>query len=166
VQAGLDARYDTPLEKQGLIGQRLRWPPIPRQDEAVVTPRDPARSRLFTFVADHQMPPVGSVLPHTEAAALIRAWILSLEGPPALEPVAITWSRGDRGQPARIEMTHADPLAVIHFTSDGTGPSRETARYTGPFELPGPAVIRAAAFRDGFTPARISTVSVPDRGLR
>jgi len=166
VQAGLDARYDTPLEKQGLIGQRLRWPPIPRQDEAVVTPRDPARSRLFTIVADHQMPPVGSALAHAEAADLLRTWILSLEGPSALPPVVITWSRADRGQPARIEITHADPLAVIHFTIDGTGPSRETARYTGPFELPGSAVIRAVAFRDGFTPARISTVAVPDRGLR
>jgi mono/diheme cytochrome c family protein len=165
-QVGIDARYDTPLDRQGLIRGRLRWPPIPEQGEAIVTPKDLARSRLFTIVAERQMPPLGTVLPHAQAADVIREWIESLDGPPALDRVTIAWSRSGRGQPAKVVLAAPDPAATVYYTTDGSHPSPETSRYTGPFDLEGAGVIQAVAVREGFTPSRRAEAKIPDLKTR
>jgi glucose/arabinose dehydrogenase len=162
VQVGIDARYDTPLAQQGLIKGRIRWPNVPQPEELIVTPRDLDRSRIFDRVSHARMPPLGGLLVNEEAAELLREWIMSLEGPPALAAVSIV-PRSDPAGRSRVELRHPDSAARIHFTLDGTAPSAETPRYTEPFEVAKPTVVRAAAFRDGYVPSRVSSLGLGKR---
>ena len=43
------------------------------------------------------------------------------------------------------------PGAEIRFTLDGTVPEGSDSRYDKPIRLTGPAIVRARAFKDGFT---------------
>jgi hypothetical protein len=155
VQTGLDARFDTPLAKQGLLLGRPRSPSLPHPDELIVVPKDLERSRLYTRIRSRRMPPLGSVLPHQAGLDLIRDWIMSLDGPPALVAPAIAVAPAAAGRPARVILSHPDPGAVLHYTTDDSAPSPETPRYRGPLEVDGPTVVRAAAYREGFAPSRV-----------
>jgi hypothetical protein len=61
----------------------------------------------------------------------------------------------------RVEVSHPDVGAAIHYTTDDTGPAAETPRYHGAFTAPPGTTVRAAAFRDGFVPSRLSSFEVP-----
>jgi glucose/arabinose dehydrogenase/mono/diheme cytochrome c family protein len=163
VQVGIDARYDTPLAAQGLIKGRIRWPNVRSPEELIVTPRDLDRSRIFDRVSHARMPPLGGLLVNEPAVELLRNWIMSLEGPAAMTAVDIAPGRPDGAGRFRVELRHADAAARIHFTLDGTAPSPETPRYTQPFELARPTLVRAAAFRDGYVPSRVSSAMVGPR---
>jgi hypothetical protein len=78
VQVSIDARYDTPLARQGLIEARVRWPRSQHSGELVVAPHEPARSRLYNRVAAGSMPPLGSLLKNELAAEVLREWINGL----------------------------------------------------------------------------------------
>jgi mono/diheme cytochrome c family protein len=159
VQTRIDARFDTPLAKQGLIDGRPRSPSLPNPDELIVVAKDLERSRIYTRVRSRRMPPLGSVLPNEAGLALLKDWIMSLDGPPALVSPAIG-IRASAGGATQVTLSHPDPAAAIHYTTDDTAPSPETPRYAGPLEIKKPTVIRAAAYRDGFATSRITSREV------
>jgi len=47
----------------------------------------------------------------------------------------------------------------IYYTVNGAAPTEKSARYTGPIELTGTGVVRAAAVEEGAAPSRITAVS-------
>jgi hypothetical protein len=155
-QIRMDLRYDTPLPQQGIVNGLVRWPNAPLLNELIVIPKDLDRSRLYQRVRTHRMPPLGSLLNNDAAIALLERWIMSLDGPPTLRAVDIDAQPG-KGDTFRVQLTSPDPSVEIHYTTDGSGPSRETPRYTAPFEVPRLTVVRAIAYKPGFTTSKLAS---------
>jgi hypothetical protein len=160
-QVAFDARYDTPLAQQALVGARVRWPNVTHVADQMIYPRAPDRSRVFSFMSRKLMPPIGNLLVHQQAMDLVRTWIMGLSGPPALTGVTIRRSPpGPPDRPIEITLSHPDPQAAIHYTIDGTGPGPDTPRYSGPFRVPSSITVRAAAFRPGHVASRLASLEL------
>jgi glucose/arabinose dehydrogenase len=159
-QVAFDARYETPLSRQGLVGAPVRWPIVTQAADLMVYPRSTERSRIYSFLSRRLMPPIGSALVDDQALDLLRRWILDLPGPPALG--AVTIRRAPPAADGRVQVTlaHPDPDAAIHFTVDDTGPGTDTDRYRAPFLVPVGATVRAAAFRPGFVSSRLASLEL------
>jgi uncharacterized repeat protein (TIGR03806 family) len=151
--AYFDARYDTPLEKQELIdGPVLIDQGIDRP--RVISPHDVWRSIMFmrvNTVDDIKMPPIARETIDQKGVQLLRDWITSLPGRPVLEPPAMSPAGGTFSASIEISLTDSEPGADIRYTLDGSVPGLSDARYAGPIKLDSPAVLRARAFKDGFT---------------
>jgi alpha-L-rhamnosidase len=63
-------------------------------------------------------------------------------------------------QKASISIESATTGASIYYTLDGSMPDQSTMEYDGPFELNNNTVVRAVAYRDGYTPSFIKSTSV------
>ncbi len=151
--AYFDARYDTPLEKQGLIdGPVLLDQGIDRP--RVIAPHDIWRSIAFmrvNTVGDIKMPPVGRETIDERGVQLLKRWIAGMPGRDVLEPPAISPAGGTFGGPIQISLSDSESGADIHYTLDGSVPGTSDPRYQNPITLSGPAVVRARAYKDGFT---------------
>jgi uncharacterized repeat protein (TIGR03806 family) len=150
--AYFDARYDTPLAEQNLINgpvlidERLDHPHI-------VAPNDLWRSILFMRANNTEpfkMPPVARNTIDENGMKLLRQWIESLPGPPTLPPPEISPRGGKFDRPVTVTLK-SEPGAEIRFTLDGTVPTASDLRYEKPVQLTGPAILRAKAFKPGFT---------------
>jgi uncharacterized repeat protein (TIGR03806 family) len=75
-----DARFDTPLAKQNLIGGGLLLPGEPRS--RLIVPGEPALSEIYRRMARREdafnMPPLASHAPDREALAVLAQWIRRL----------------------------------------------------------------------------------------
>lgn len=150
--AYFDARFDTPLSKQGLIDgpvlidQRIDNP-------RVIAPNDIWRSILLmraNTVEGMKMPPLAHNQVDRAGMKLLRQWIESLPGPPVLPPPTVSPDGGNYDKP--IEVTLAgEPGSTIRYTLDGTVPTTSDPLYEKPVKLIGPTIVRAKAFRNGFT---------------
>ncbi|MGA2342730.1 MAG: chitobiase/beta-hexosaminidase C-terminal domain-containing protein [Steroidobacteraceae bacterium] len=151
--ANFDARYDTPLEKQGLInGPVLLDLGIDRP--RIIAPHDVWRSIAFkrvNTVDDFHMPPLDRKTIDRSGVELLRQWIDSLPGRPVLDPPVIRPAGGTFGAPVEITLSELEPGADIRYTLDGSVPGPSDMRYDQPFTLSGPAVLRTRAFKEGFT---------------
>ena len=151
--AYFDARYDTPLEKQALIdGPVLIDQGIDRP--RVISPHDIWRSIVFmrvNTVDDVKMPPIARETIDRNGVELLRDWITSLPGRPVLEPPTMSPAGGAFGGPIDILLNGTEPGADIRYTLDGSVPGPSDLRYEKPIRLTGPAVVRARAYKDGFT---------------
>jgi len=151
--AYFDARYDTPLAQQNLIeGQVLINQGI--DNPHTVAPNDIWRSILFmrvNTVEAIKMPPLAHQVLDRQAVALLRQWIQSLPGPPVLEPPMISPRGGNFDKPVEVTLNHGEPDAIIHYTLDGTAPTTSDPLYEKPLKLNGPTILRAKAFKHGFT---------------
>ena len=151
--AYFDARYDTPLEQQELIGGPVlidQGIDRPR----VVAPHDIWRSIAFmrvNTVDDIKMPPIARETIDQNGVKLLRDWITSLPGRPVLDPPGMTPAGGSFDGPIAITLTAVEPGAEIRYTVDGSAPGPLDTRYDNPIELTGPTVLRARAYKDGFT---------------
>lgn len=150
--AYFDARYDTPLAKQGLIDgpvlidQRIDNPRI-------IAPRDIWRSILFMradTVEALKMPPVARNEVDEAGMKLLRQWIESLPGPPVLPPPMISPAGGNFDKPVEVTLA-SEQGAVIRYTLDGTVPTKSDALYDKPFKLTASTILRVKAFKPGFT---------------
>ena len=150
--AYFDARYDTPLEHQNLINghvlidERIDSPRI-------IAPNDIWRSILFMradSVEPYKMPPLAHNEVDTQSMALLRQWIESLPGPPVLPPPDISPHGGNYKQPVAVTVK-TEPGAAIRYTLDGTVPTISDLLYEKPIRLSGPTILRARAFKRGFT---------------
>jgi hypothetical protein len=65
---------------------------------------------------------------------------------PAIEPAGGTFDK-----PIEIRLSDEQPDADIRYTLDGSAPGPSDPRYDKPFVLSAPAVLRARAYKDGFT---------------
>jgi hypothetical protein len=153
-----DARYDTPLEKQNLID----GPVLIDQgvDKArAIAPNDPWRSIVLmrlSSVEGMKMPPLAHQVVDEDGSALVKQWILSMPGPPVLACPDISPRGGPFNASTRITLHHAEPGAVIHYTLDGSAPNNSDPVYQEPIQLTGPAVVRARAYKPGFTRSIVS----------
>ena len=151
--AYFDARYDTPLDKQELVdGPILYDQGIDRP--RVISPHDIWRSialmRMDT-VGDIKMPPLARETIDERGVALMRDWILSMPGRDVVAPPVIAPAGGTYPGAVEVSLKESEPGAEVHYTLDGSVPGKSDPRYEGPIELKGPTVLRARAFKDGFT---------------
>jgi len=150
--AYFDARFDTPLAEQGLIdGPVLIDQRIDRS--RVIAPNDIWRSILLlraSSVGGLKMPPLAHNRVDEEGMALLKQWIESLPGPPTVAPPTIAPAGGNYTKPVTV-MLNAEPGAVIHYTVDGSVPGASDPLYEKPVTLNGPTILRAKAFKPGYT---------------
>jgi uncharacterized repeat protein (TIGR03806 family) len=151
--AGFDARYVTSLDRQELVnGPVLLDEGI--DHPRIISPHDIWRSIAYMridTVGDIRMPPIDRETIDEQGVALLRDWIDSMPGRPVLAPPVIEPAGGTFNKPVEIRLTESDADADIRYTLDGSVPGPADARYDKPIVLSGPAVVRARAFKDGFT---------------
>ena len=151
--AYFDARYDTPLENQHLIdGPVLIDQGIDKP--RVISPHDIWRSIAFmrvNTIDDIKMPPVARETIDLKGVQLLRDWITSLPGRSVLEPPAMSPAGGTFAAPVEVSLTEREPGADVRYTLDGSEPRPSDMRFEGPIQLAGPTVLRARAYKEGFT---------------
>jgi hypothetical protein len=151
--AYFDARYDTPLEQQALInGPVLIDQGIDRP--RVISPHDIWRSIIFmrvNTVDDIRMPPVARETIDQKGVKLLQDWITSLPGRSVLDPPTMSPEGGTFRGPVEISLTEREPGADIRYTLDGSVPGPSDMRYEAPIKLTSPMVLRARAYKEGFT---------------
>jgi hypothetical protein len=153
--ADFDGRYETPLDRQGLVNARARIN-FGLDRARIVAPNDPWRSvvlaRMMTL-EQTKMPPLGHEVVDRRAVEMLTAWIHSLPGPPVVAPPELAPKGGDFPGPVRVELRHPDPSAVIRYTLDGSAPTAKSLVYVGPVELKAAATVRTRAFKPDCTPS-------------
>lgn len=151
--ANFDTRYDTPLEKQALIdGPVLIDERIDRS--RVIAPNDIWRSIAFmriNTVGEIRMPPLARETIDEKGVALLREWITTLPGRPVVEPPRISPAGGTYNAPVEVSLNVDEAGADIRYTLDGSVPTPSDMRYEKPIRITGPTVLRARAFKEGFT---------------
>jgi uncharacterized repeat protein (TIGR03806 family) len=151
--ANFDARYDIPLAQQALIdGPILIDQGIDRP--RVIAPHDIWRSIAYMRVdtdGDIKMPPLARETIDHKGVALLREWIDSLPGPAVLAPPTVVPVGGPYSGPVQVSMSVNEPDAEIRYTLDGSVPDLSDLRYDKPIRLSAPTVLRARAFKQGFT---------------
>ncbi len=50
-----------------------------------------------------------------------------------------------------VTLNESEPGAVIHFTLDGSTPTKSDPVYERPIKIEGPTTVRAKAYKAGFT---------------
>jgi uncharacterized repeat protein (TIGR03806 family) len=151
--AYFDARYDTPLDRQQLINGPVLI------DEGIDHPRVIAAHDIWRSIAymridtvdELRMPPVARQTIDQKGVALLRQWIESLPGRDVLAPPAITPAGGTFIDPIEVSLQASDAGAEIHYTVDGSEPGPKDALYRTPIRLTSATVLRARAYKDGFT---------------
>ncbi len=150
--ANFDARYDTPLARQALIdGPVLIDQGI--DHPRVISPHDIWRSIAYmraNTTGEIKMPPLARETIDQKGMQLLKDWINSLPGRPVLPPPVISPPGGTFAGPVEIKLM-SESGADIRYTLDGTVPGASDMSYERPIKLTGPAVLRARAFKDGFT---------------
>ena len=151
--ANFDARYDTPLADQALIdGPVLIDQGIDRP--RVISPHDIWRSIAYmrvNTIGDIKMPPLARETIDQKGVNLLNEWINAMPGRAVLPPPAMSPQAGTFRAPVEISLTVSEPGTDIRYTLDGTVPSTSDMRYEKPIRLTQPTVLRARAFKEGFT---------------
>ena len=151
--ANFDALYDTPPERQKIInGAVLIDQGVDRA--RVISPHDPWRSILLMRVDtndDRRMPPLARMTIDEQGVSLLRAWIASMPGRDVLAPPSMQPAGGSFKGPVTVTLTSEDAGAEIRYTVDGSAPGETDLLYKGPVRIDGPAVLRARAYKEGFT---------------
>ncbi|MGO8699487.1 MAG: chitobiase/beta-hexosaminidase C-terminal domain-containing protein [Limisphaerales bacterium] len=151
--AYFDARYETPLEKQGLIDGPVLI------DEGIdharmIAPRDRWRSILYmraNTVEGFKMPPLARQTVDGEGMALLRQWIESLGGRSVVPPPEFSLPAGNFPKPIDVVLAVGEPGAVVRYTLDGSIPAADDPLYAQPLHLTNSTTVRAKAFKNGWT---------------
>lgn len=150
--AYFDARFDTPLANQNLIGGRVLIDQ--RIDGArVIAPNDIWRSILFmraNTTEPFKMPPLARNSVDETGIILLRQWIESMPGPKVLPPAEIVPRGGNFSKPVEVSLK-SEPGSTIHYTVDGTVPTTDDPLYEKPIKLAASTILRTKAFQPGFT---------------
>jgi hypothetical protein len=120
----------------------------------IVAPNDIWRSILFmrvNTVEAMKMPPLAHELPDRQAVTLLRQWIESMPGPTVLAPPTFSPRGGGYKEPIEVTLKQPEAGVTIHYTLDGSAPTTSDPVYDKPIKLSGPTVLRAKAFKKGFT---------------
>jgi uncharacterized repeat protein (TIGR03806 family) len=151
--AYFDARYDTPLSQQELIdGPVLIDEGIDRP--RIISPHDIWRSIAYMRVntdSDIRMPPLARETVDQHGVALLGQWIRSLPGRDVLDPPTISPVGGSYDHALTITLQDSDPDADIRYTLDGSVPGVSDPHYDHPISIGAPTVLRARAFKPGYT---------------
>lgn len=65
-----------------------------------------------------------------------------------------------KGSKAQVSLTTATEGATIYYTLDGSKPTPQKRRYTGPFELRGTSTVKAAAYKPGLQSSNAVTKKI------
>ncbi len=126
--AYFDARYDTPLDQQGIVDGRVLIDE--RIDRSrVIAPNDIWRSIAFlrvNTVSEIRMPPLARETIDEKGVALLRQWITSLAGTRRRRPAADFPAAGTYGKPIEVSLRVEEPGADIRYTVDGSAPTAST----------------------------------------
>jgi uncharacterized repeat protein (TIGR03806 family) len=156
--ANFDARYDTPLPEQNIVGGHVLIDQ--RIDGArVVAPNDVWRSILLMRVdtaEGYKMPPIARNTVDKHGAKLLRDWIESLPGPHVLPPPGIVPPGGNFSSPTTVSF-ESEPGAKIFYTLNGTVPTTNDLFYEKPFTVTEPTIVRAKSFKTGCTKSITAT---------
>jgi uncharacterized repeat protein (TIGR03806 family) len=151
--AYFDARFDTPLAQQQLLdGAVLIDEGIDRP--RIISPHDRWRSIAYMRINtndDIRMPPLARETIDQRGIALLGQWILSLPGRDVLDPPTISPAGGTYPQALEVSLQDSDPAADIRYTLDGSVPGTSDLHYDQPIKISAPTVLRARAFRPGYT---------------
>jgi uncharacterized repeat protein (TIGR03806 family) len=151
--ANFDARYDTPLARQSLIdGPVLIDQGI--DHPRVISPHDIWRSIAYmrvNTVGDIKMPPLARETIDQQGVQLLNEWITAMPGRAVLAPPVISPPGGTFAGSVDISLTMSEPGSDIRYTLDGSVPGAADRLYEKPIKLSSPAVLRARAFKEGFT---------------
>jgi uncharacterized repeat protein (TIGR03806 family) len=151
--ANFDARYSTALDHQALIdGPVLIDEGI--DHPRVISPHDIWRSIAYMRINtndDVRMPPLARMTIDADGVRLMREWIEGLPGRPVLPPPQIRPPGGEFAGTIMVELSDSEPGSHIHYTLDGSVPGPSDPQYTEPLTLNDPAVLRARAYKEGFT---------------
>jgi len=149
-----DARYDTPLTNQNIIGTPAVKGNLGYDNVDIVTPDDVWRSSLYDRMDEvnpaTQMPPLARNLIDTNAVQVMADWINSLPGTPALAPPILTPAPGIFTNTVTLTLQPPDANAALYYTLDGSLPTTNSMLYLGPFSLNASAVVTANAFEAGY----------------
>jgi uncharacterized repeat protein (TIGR03806 family) len=150
--AYFDARYDTRLERQGLVdGSVLIDEGL---DKArVIAPADTWRSVALLRISNLEglkMPPLAHETLDQGGVALLREWIESLPGPKVLPPPTFSLPAGKYEAPISLCLIHSEPGATVRYTTDGSAPTSADPVYSGPITISESTTVRARAFKPGF----------------
>jgi len=152
--ATFDARYDTPLTNQNIIGVPAAKGNFGYDNVDIVTPEDIWRSALYdridTTNSAIKMPPLARNLIDTNAVPVIAAWINSLPGTPAEAPPTISPAGGSYTGGVTVTIQPPDANATVYYTLDGSLPTTNSLQYTGPLSLTNTATVSANAFEANF----------------
>jgi uncharacterized repeat protein (TIGR03806 family) len=151
--AYFDARYDTPLKEQNLIAGQILI------DEGIdgaraIAPNDIWRSLIYMRASSLEaikMPQLAHNVADEPGMRLLRQWIESLPGPRVLAPPVVSPPQGRYDRPVEVTLKAAEPGASIRYTLDGSLPTSADALYEKPIPLSGPTILRAKAFKAGYT---------------
>ena len=102
-------------------------------------------------VGDIKMPPLARETVDEKGVRLIADWIDSMPGRTVLAPPSIAPQGGTFKVSIDVTLAVNEPGAQIRYTLDGSVPGTSDSLYEKPLRLTGPAVLRARAFKDGFT---------------
>lgn len=58
-----------------------------------------------------------------------------------------------------VTISTSDPLAEIHFSTDGSAPDQNSPLYTEPLQISQPTVVHARAYRENWAPSQIATAA-------
>jgi hypothetical protein len=120
----------------------------------VISPHDIWRSIAFmrvNTVDDIKMPPIARETIDQKGVKLLQDWITSLPGRPVLDPPVMSPPGGTFSGSVEISMSGREPGSDIRYTLDGSVPGPSDLRYEKPIKLTDPAVVRARAYKEGFT---------------
>jgi mono/diheme cytochrome c family protein len=151
--AYFDARFDTPLPQQQLVdGTVLIDQGIDRP--RVLSPHDIWRSIAYMRVntnGDIRMPPLARETIDERGVQLLGEWIQSMPGRDVVAPPTISPAGGTYDHTVEVTLQDSEPGADIRYTLDGSVPSTSDAHYDQPLKITGPTVLRARAFKPGYT---------------
>ncbi len=148
-----DARYDTPLTNQNIIGVLAAKANFGYNNVDIVSPHDIWRSAIYqrinTVDPTIKMPPLARNIIDTNAVDVFTDWINSLPGTPAEAPPVIAPAAGAYAGPLTVTIQPPDANATIYYTLDGSLPTTNSFVYTGPFDLTNSATVSANAAESG-----------------
>jgi uncharacterized repeat protein (TIGR03806 family) len=150
-----DARYDTPLAQQNIIGVPAVKGNLGYDNVDIVTPDDVWRSSLYDRMNVVnpliQMPPLARNLIDTNAVEIMADWINSLPGTPALPPPTLNPNGGTFQGQVSVSLDDASNNVALYYTLDGSLPTTSSTLYTGPFVVSNTATVNANAWASGYS---------------
>jgi hypothetical protein len=82
---------------------------------------------------------------------LLHQWIDGLPGPEVLAPPTLSPTAGSYPGSIEVKIGTPGPGVSIHYTLDGSAPTKSDPAYEMPIHISGPTVVRARAFKPGAT---------------
>jgi alpha-tubulin suppressor-like RCC1 family protein len=117
---------------------------------------------------DPEVPATGDVLIAASMTLKARAWVPD-RAPSAvaaasytLQPAlpTLTPATGSYTGPQTVTIGSSDPLAVLHYTLDGSTPTTASPLYGGAFPVATTTTVQARAFRAGWTPSATASSTI------